>query len=49
MCKWNLHRGGDVGAMRTRWYRGGSEEGLVEHAGRRRVHTIGVSLVVSGE
>jgi len=28
MCKWNLHRGGDVGAMQTQWYRGGSEEEL---------------------
>jgi len=28
MCKWNLHRGGDVEAMRTRWHRGGSEEEL---------------------
>ena len=28
MCKWNLHRGGDVGAMRTRWHGGGSEEEL---------------------
>jgi len=33
MCKWNLHRGGDVGAMRTRWYGGGSEEEL---SGARR-------------
>jgi len=28
MCKWNLHRGGDVEAMRTRWHGGGSEEEL---------------------
>jgi len=28
MCKWNLYRGGDVEAMRTRWYGGGSEEEL---------------------
>jgi len=33
MCKWNLHRGGDVEAMRTRWHRGGSEEEL---SGARR-------------
>ena len=33
MCKWNLHRGGDMGAMRTRWYGGGSEEEL---SGARR-------------
>ena len=33
MCKWNLHGGGDVGAMRTRWYGGGSEEEL---SGARR-------------
>jgi len=28
MCEWNLHRGSDVEAMRTRWYGGGSEEEL---------------------
>jgi len=28
MCKWNLHRGGEVEAMRTRWYGSGSEEEL---------------------
>jgi len=28
MCKWNLHRGSDVEAMRTRWHGGGSEEEL---------------------
>jgi len=28
MCKWNLHRGGDVGAMRTWWNGGGSKEEL---------------------
>jgi len=28
MCKWNLHRGGDVEAMQTQWYGGGSEEEL---------------------
>ena len=28
MCKWNLHRGGDVEAMRTQWYGGGSKEEL---------------------
>ena len=33
MCKWNQHRGGEVEAMRTRWYGGGSEEGL---SGARR-------------
>ena len=49
MCKWDLHRGGDVEAMRTRWNGGGSEEELVERAGRRRVYTIRVSLVASGE
>jgi len=43
MCEWNLHRGGEVEAMRTRWYGGGSEEELVERAGRRRVYTIGIS------
>jgi len=43
MCKWNLHRGGEVEAMRTRWYGSGSEEELVERAGRRRVYTIGIS------
>jgi len=49
MCKWNLHRGSDVEAMRMRWYGSGSEEELVERAGRRRVYTIGASLVASGE
>jgi len=49
MCKWDLHRGGDVEAMQTRWNGGGSEEELVERAGQRRVYTIGASLVVSGE
>jgi len=49
MCKWNLHRGGDVEAMRTRWYGGGSEEELVEHAGRRWVYTIGISPAVCGD
>jgi len=33
MCKWNLHRGGDVEAMRTQWHGGGSEEEL---SGARR-------------
>jgi len=28
MCKWNLHRGSEVEAMQTQWYRGGSEEEL---------------------
>jgi len=48
MCEWNLHRGGEVEAMRTRWYGSGSEEELVERAGRRRVHTIGISPAVCG-
>jgi len=48
MCKWNLHRGGEVEAMRTRWYRGGSEEELVECAGQRRVYTIGISPAACG-
>ena len=46
MCKWNLHRGGDVEAMRTQWYGSGSEEELVEHAGWRQVYTIGISPAV---
>jgi len=49
MCKWNLHRGSDVEAMRTRWNRSGSEEELVEHAGRRRVYTIGISPAACGK
>jgi len=48
MCKWNLHRGGEVEAMRTRWYGSGSEEELVECAGRRRVYTIGISPAACG-
>jgi len=48
MCEWNLHRGGEVEAMRTRWYGGGSEEELVERAGRRRVYTIGISPAACG-
>jgi len=48
MCEWNLHRGGEVEAMRTQWYGGGSEEELVERAGRRRVHTIGISPAACG-
>jgi len=48
MCEWNLHRGGEVEAMRTRWYGGGSEEELVECAGRRRVYTIGISPAACG-
>jgi len=48
MCKWNLHRGGEVEAMRTRWYGSGSEEELVERAGRRRVYTIGISPAACG-
>jgi len=48
MCEWNLHRGGEVEAMRTQWYRGGSEEELVERAGRRRVYTIGISPAACG-
>jgi len=48
MCKWNLHRGGEVEAMQTWWYGGGSEEGLVEHAGWRWVYTIGISPAACG-
>jgi len=48
MCEWNLHRGGEVEAMRTRWYGGGSEEELVEHAGQRWVYTIGISPAACG-
>ena len=48
MCKWNLHRGSEVEAMRTRWYGSGSEEELVERAGRRRVYTIGISPAACG-
>jgi len=43
MCKWNLHKGGEVEAIQTQWYVSGSEEELVEHAGWRRVYTIGIS------
>jgi len=46
MRKWNLHGGGEVEAMRTQWYRSGSEEELVERAGWRRVYTIGISPAV---
>jgi len=46
--KWKLHTGSEVEAMRTRWYGGGSEEELVECAGRRRVYTIGISPAVCG-
>jgi len=28
MCKWNLHKGGDVEAMQMWWYGGGSKEEL---------------------
>jgi len=31
------------------WYGSGGEEGIAEHAGWRRVYTIGASLVASGE
>jgi len=48
MCKWNLHRGGEVEAMRTRWYGSGSEEELVECAEQRRVYTIGISPAACG-
>jgi len=48
MCEWNLHRGGEVEAMRMRWYGGGREEELVERAGRRRVYTIGISPAACG-
>ena len=40
--------GSEVEAMRMRWNGGGGEEGIVERAGRR-AHTIGASLVASGE
>jgi len=46
--RWKLHMGNEVEAMRMRWNRGGSEEGIVERAGRR-AYTIGASLVASGE
>jgi len=49
MCKWNLHRGDEVEAMRTWWYGSGSEEELVECAGWRRVYTIGISPAVCGK
>jgi len=45
--KWELHTGSEVEAMRTRWNGGGSEEEIVERAGRR-VYTIGTSLAASG-
>jgi len=48
MCKWNLHRGGEVEAMRTRWHGSGSEEELVERTGQRRVYTIGISPAAGG-
>jgi len=48
MCKWNLHRGGEVEAIRTQWYGSGSEEELVEHARWRRVYTIGISPAACG-
>jgi len=48
MCKWNLHRGGEVEAMRPWWYGSGSKEELVERAGRRWVHTIGISPAACG-
>jgi len=46
--KWELHTGSEVEAMRTRWNGSGSEEEIVERAGRR-AYTIGASLVASGE
>jgi len=46
--RWKLHTGNEVEAMRMRWNGGGSEEGIVERAGRR-AYTIGASLVASGE
>jgi len=46
MCKWNLHRGGEVEAMRTWWYRSGSEEELAERTVWRQVYTIGISPAV---
>ena len=48
MCKWNLHRGGEVEAIQTWWYRGGSKEELVECTGQRQVYTIGISPAVCG-
>ena len=48
MWKWKLHTGSEVEAMRTQWNGSGSEEEIVERAGRR-AYTIGASLVVSGE
>ena len=48
MCEWNLHRGGEVEAMRTRWHGSGSEEELVERVGWRRVYTIGISPAACG-
>jgi len=38
MCKWNLHRGGEVEAMQMWWYRGGSKEEL------SGVHRVEVGL-----
>ena len=49
MWKWRLHTGSEVEAIRVRWNRSGSEEEIVERAGRRRVYTIGISLVARGE
>jgi len=49
MCKWNLHRGGEVEAMRTQWYRSGSKEELVECTGQRRVYTTGISPAACGD
>jgi len=48
MCNWNLHRDGEVEAMRTQWYGSGSEEELVERAGWGWVYTIGISPAVCG-
>jgi len=47
--KWRLHTGGEVEAMRVRWNGSGSEEEIVERAGRRRVYTIGTSPAAHGE
>ena len=47
--KWRLHTGGEVEAMRVQWNGSGSEEEIVEHAGQRRVYTIGISPVARGE
>jgi len=42
--KGKLNMGSEVEAMQTRWSGSGSEEGIVECMGQRRVYTIGASL-----